>query len=116
MSPEEKNRMTADLEESRVALLNALQGATEDNATRRPAPGRWSVMECVEHLAVAEQYLLSQILSGQQGEPVPNAKREGRIRQYGADRSRPLQAPDGSTPAGRFTTLGGAHHNFLDRR
>src|SRR5207249_3551674 len=72
--------------------------------------------DCVEHLTVAEGYLLSQILSGKQGEAVLNTRREERIRQYGADRSRPLQAPDGSTPAGCYASLAEAMDGFQAAR
>ena len=50
MEAREKEKLLADLESGRQALLDILRGVTEDVAERIPAPGRWSILECVEHL------------------------------------------------------------------
>ena len=112
MNEQEITLMVADLEASRAGLINSLRDATEADATRHPVPGRWSVLDCMEHLVVAEHYLLRQIVEAQQGEPVPDAKREERIRRYGADRSRPIQAPEGANPTGRYLSLADSLRDF----
>ena len=112
MNEEEISLMVADLEASRAGLIHSLRDATEADATRHPAPGRWSVLDCIEHLVIAEHYLLRQIMEAQQGEPVPDAKREERIRRYGADRSRPMQAPEGGNPTGRYQSLADSLRDF----
>ena len=112
MNADEIEGMVADLEASRAELFHSLRDATEANATRHPAPGRWSVLDCIEHLVVAEQYLLRQILDAPQGEPRPDSQREERIRRFGADRSRPMLAPEGANPAGRYASLSAARDDF----
>ena len=116
MNADEKNRMVADLQASHNALLQSLQDASEQDAQRHPVPGRWSALDCVEHLVVAEQYLFAQIQGAPQGEPAPDSKREERIRKYGADRSRPLLSPEGVAPAGRYPSLAAALHDFQAAR
>ena len=59
MEPEERAQLLADLERGRNALLEVLDGVTEEVAAKSPGVGRWSVMECVEHLALSEDYLFS---------------------------------------------------------
>lgn len=49
----ENEKLLADLENSRQILLDVLRGVSEDIAART-LPGRWSILECVEHLAVSE--------------------------------------------------------------
>jgi hypothetical protein len=43
-----------------------------------PAPGKWSILECVEHLAVSEDYLFSQITVAQHSD-TPRLTSSGRL-------------------------------------
>src|SRR5580704_19313857 len=61
MDPVEKRKMLDDLERGSQALRDALRGIGEEQAAWRPGPDRWSVLDCVEHLAVVEEYLLGQL-------------------------------------------------------
>jgi hypothetical protein len=49
------------LQIGREALQAALDGVDEQLAVCSPGPGRWSILECVEHLAVAEEFLFSRL-------------------------------------------------------
>jgi hypothetical protein len=110
----EKERILADLESGRNVLLEALSGVTEDTAAVSPAPGKWSILECVEHLAVSEEYLFGQIEASHPSEaPIVNEKRESLIVARGLDRTRPVQSPDVGRPAARFSTLAAALQSFL---
>ena len=117
MQPHEKRAMLESLESGRQALIDALHGVTGEAAARRPAPGRWSILECVEHLAIAEDYLFGQIAIAHHVDiPMRNERREAAIRARGADRTRPAQSPDVGKPTGRFATLAEALRHFLDSR
>jgi DinB superfamily len=116
MEKYEKEKLVADLESGRQMLLDALNGVTEDVATRT-LPGRWSVLECVEHLVVSEDYLFSQIVASHSSPgPVLNEKREALIVARGADRTKPVSSPEVGKPAGRFSTLADAVNGFLASR
>jgi len=58
MVENEKSLMIEGLDNGRVALLSAIRTVSDNLATRRPAVDKWSILECVEHVAVAEEYLL----------------------------------------------------------
>src|ERR1700692_4758321 len=91
MEAHEKEAMLADLHCGREALLAVLSGVTEEEATWRPGPGRWSVLDCVEHVAVSEDYLLSQIRAAQPtATTTRNEQREALIATRGLDRTRPV--------------------------
>ena len=117
MNLEEKERMLAELEGGREALRRAVDGLSEDGAARVPEAGKWSVLECVEHLVVAEEYLYWQIVSatGADG-PMRNDAREAQIVARAADRTRVVPAPDVALPAGRFSKLAEAMGRFEESR
>jgi len=120
MEVEERKSLLADLENGRRALLDVLSGVTEEVASRSPAPGKWSVIECVEHLAIAEDYLFSQIAASCYADAptlsMPNRNREALILSRGLDRTRTVQSPEGGRPKGRFATLREAVQYFLASR
>ena len=47
--------MASALKTGRDALREALAGADEQLATRKPRPSSWSILECVEHPVVSER-------------------------------------------------------------
>ena len=116
MDKHEKEKLVADLESGRQTLMDVLKGITEDLAARTP-PGRWSILECVEHLAVSEDYLFSQIaVAHSLPVPVVNEKREALIVTRGLDRTKPVPSPEVGRPAGRFSTNAEALWSFLASR
>jgi len=99
------------------AFLDAIGGLPEDLAAASPGPGRWSVVECVEHVAVSEDFLLHLItLAEHTAAPVVNPKREASILARGADRTTPAVSPAVARPTGRFATLAEAVESFLAAR
>jgi DinB superfamily len=54
MAPREKSEIVQCLEDSRADFRAVAEGVSEVQATVRPAPEKWSVLECVEHIVVAE--------------------------------------------------------------
>lgn len=117
MTAHEKEQILADLETGRKAILAVLDGVSEDVAAQAPAPGRWSMLECVEHLAVSEDYLLSQIAASRPSDrAVANPEREARIVAAGLDRTRAFASPEVGKPTGRFRTMEEAIRHFLAAR
>src|SRR5262245_25052098 len=95
MPMNEKEQLLETMREGVVAFVRVLSGCTEDRARLRPSAEKWSVLECVEHVAIAEEYMRNQMLTATQAEePVLNVRREGAILERGADRSRRIQSPD----------------------
>src|SRR5215471_6891535 len=45
------------LNQTRTDLINAVQGLSEAQLNFKPAPDRWSVLECVQHIVLASQGL-----------------------------------------------------------
>jgi hypothetical protein len=117
MEPDERHEILALLEQGRAALLATVDGVTDERASRIPAPGRWSILGCVEHLAVSEDYLFSQIAKATpSATPVINLEREAKMLARGADRSRRMESPPEGHPTGAFPTLAAALEHFQESR
>jgi hypothetical protein len=117
MNSKEKAEMLAGLESGQQAIIGVLSGVTEDVARRSPGNGRWSVLECIEHVALGEAYFLAQLEGATLSEaPLVNSAREKAIVERGADRTTRYEAPDVARPTGRFATLKDATDHFTASR
>jgi len=117
VTADEKREILARLDRGRKALVDALDGVTAEVAARAPGPGRWSILECVEHIVSSEDHLYGQILKATAAaEPVTDARREALILVRGTDRSQRYKAPEPSQPRGKFTALPAALDHFLESR
>ena len=101
------------LAEGSSDLQAAVAGISELEASRRPSAGGWSVLECLEHLAVTER----ELLTGAQGaspaaERQYNPVREAKILDRALDRTRFIAAPEIVIPAGNFTSASEALARF----
>ena len=96
------------LDESRAALESALATVPPEARGRKPAPGRWSVAEILEHLALVNARFASMVeramASADAGPSQPGlgAPLEATLRARITDRSEKRQAPEISTPTGRM--------------
>lgn len=100
------------LEDERQHLLEALGGLSTDNAAAKLAPDRWSVLECVEHLAIIEERFFGWIVSGREISADSNWEKQTKLFNMATDRSFRVQAPEAALPTGRFATLGEAIEAF----
>ena len=57
----DKEKALAYLETSKKGVLGATKGLSEAQWNFKPAPDKWSVAECMEHIAAAEGYILGLI-------------------------------------------------------
>jgi len=105
--------MAQNLERSRQEFLAAVAGLTESQAKARPDPERWSVLDCVEHVALVEERFLGWLeASEKQPEPRIDKEKEAALLARVSDRSTRAKAPEGAVPTGRFTTLEQAIEQF----
>ena len=112
MAPEQELEIVTTLEKSRQDLHSALEGIDEAEARLRPAEGRWSVLECLEHVATAERRFLGRLESAGQLESPIDPQREAGVLAMVTDRSPRRQAPEMAQPSGRFASLAEALADF----
>jgi hypothetical protein len=106
MAPQERTEIVQDLERSRQEFLAAAEGLSEEQAKTRPDPERWSVLDCVEHVAFVEERFLGWLHNAKKMD-VPRVDKEKEIGLAGRvpDRSVRVKAPEAVVPIGRFETL-----------
>jgi hypothetical protein len=101
------------LAEGSSDLSAAMDGITESEAAQRPVSGGWSVLDCLEHLAVTERELLRGAQSAvPAAERQYNPVRESKILDRALDRTRFIAAPDIVIPASKFKSVSEAFAAF----
>jgi len=110
MSAAERDQARNMLTESRQGFVKAIEGLTPAQWTFKPAPDRWSIQECAEHIVTVEQVVQSQVfakaLAGPR-EPLRRAEvkfTDAFLIAALPDRSHKVQAPEMLAPKGRLAT------------
>jgi hypothetical protein len=113
VAPQEKTEIVQNLERSREEFLASVAGLTEAQAAIRPDPERWSVLDCVEHVAFVEERFLGWLLKAEKLDAprIDKAKEAGLMARV-PDRSTRVKAPEAVVPGGRFATLEQALEQF----
>jgi uncharacterized damage-inducible protein DinB len=116
MAPEQEIGIVKTLEKSREDLHSAVEGIAEAEARAKPAEGRWSILECVEHVATVERRFLDRLESAGRLESAIDPQREAGVLAMVTDRSQRRQAPQMVQPSGRFASLAEALTDFDSAR
>jgi hypothetical protein len=116
----ERETALALLARSRTAVLNAVDGVTEEQARWKPAAERWSILEYIEHLAVSDDALVALVKRSldtpEHIETEDERKaREQKIRETPIPRG-VNHAPSNLRPGARFDSLADAVAAFLAAR
>ena len=104
----EREKAVKYLEQTRDGVIAATHGLSEAQMKFKPAPDRWSVAETLEHIAVAEDYLVGNVTHNIMKAPAgpanrDTAKLDALILSAVPDRSQKRQAPSPLVPTGRWT-------------
>ncbi|SFD71583.1 DinB family protein [Spirosoma endophyticum] len=102
-------------------LKQSLDGLSTEQLTYKPTVDRWSIAECVEHIALVEKGIYKAILAGMSVPADPAKRADIRISDVDvikAVRSRlfTLAAPAPFVPTGRFGDASYALQAFEERR
>ncbi|MGE5324079.1 MAG: DinB family protein [Actinomycetota bacterium] len=112
----DKEMLLTLLASSRDRFLASFADVSEEQAHMHPQEGRWSVIEAVEHLTMAEATMVKLLDQPRRTRPAGAPNREQMFLMAGADRSRRLESPEGARPKGRFATLAEARAQFSSAR
>ncbi len=116
----EKDKALQYLESTKKNVLDAVNDLSPAQWNFKPASDRWSIAECMEHIAAAEDYIRGAIANGVMKAPaVPGrdvAKIDASIMENIPERKTKVQAPDDLKPTNRFGSPQGSVDHFVESR
>jgi hypothetical protein len=119
-SAADKEKALALLESSKRGVLAATKGLSEAQWNFKPAPEKWSIAECMEHIAAAEDFIRGMIVENVMKGPAATdrdvAKIDAGILANVPDRTTKVQAPEPLQPTNRFGSPDAAIKHFVESR
>jgi hypothetical protein len=108
ISAEERAKVIKLLKESQAETLEALEKLSDAQLKFKPAPERWSVLECAEHIMLAEGLLFGTLQRAVATQPNPDweSKTKGKtefLEDVLAGRKGKAQAPESIVPSGKLS-------------
>jgi DinB superfamily len=110
LSDGDRQRLLAHLDMTESWLAGEVEGLTPGQFTFRPSPESWSVLDVVEHLAIAEPQYWQRVHDSMKEPPAekkPEAT-DAAILWYGIDRTTRTKTGEARVPTGRFKHVGEA--------
>ena len=98
----------SDLHASRKVFLDSIAGLTPEQWNFKPAPDRWSIAECAEHITLSEDFIWGLIQNQILKSPAAPEKRaevkvtDEKLVEQIQDRSQKGTAPEAITPKKRW--------------
>lgn len=121
LTVDELKRAEDYLEKTRAGVIEATKGLSEAQWNFKPAPDRWSVAEVTEHIAAAEDFLMSMVQDKVMTAPARAEHEDAKaiddlILQAIPDRTRKLKAPEPLIPVNRFHSPKESVNHFKESR
>jgi hypothetical protein len=105
------------LERSRRELLDAVGDVAEPHAKTKPEAGRWSVLECLEHLIISEERLLGRLETAPRSDAAAiDKQKEAELAIRIPNRTTRAEAPERVRPTGDIASLAEALQQFNSAR
>ena len=108
LSQEDREFAMSNLHASRKMFLDAIAGLSEAQWKFKPAPDRWSIAECAEHIARSEDFLFQlatdKVMNTTASPPQtpPARERDEAVLKMVTDRSQKFNAPEPLRPTGEW--------------
>jgi hypothetical protein len=106
VTPADKEKAVKYLESTRKNIEEATKGLSDAQWNFKPAPDRWSIAECVEHIAATEDKLqglvIEQVMKAPAAPDRDVVKLDAMVVTMVPDRSQKRQAPEELKPTNRF--------------
>jgi DinB superfamily len=121
LTKQERDFAVQYMEQTRDALIKDVKGLSAAQINFKADSTRWSVAQCVEHIALAEA-ALTMVVQMSLKSPADPSRRDSihftdeQIMNILTDRSRKFSAPEMLKPVGTFGTMQTALDSFVARR
>jgi hypothetical protein len=120
LSQADRDKGVTYLEQTRDSVVAAVSGLSDAQMHFKAGPDRWSVAECLEHIALAEDFLYQNVTAnvmkaGPGAADRDVAKIDAGVLAMIPDRSHKAQAPPQLVPTSRWTTDEALKHFLASR-
>ncbi len=118
----ERRFLISHLEKSRREFFGSIEGLSKEQWNFKPAPERWSVAECAEHLVLTEDLLFDMVTQKILKSPIAAdvARRsqpdDEKVIARILDRTQKGKAPEALHPSGKFPTAATIKEAFNPKR
>jgi hypothetical protein len=116
----DRDKALAYLESTRKGVMEATKGLSEAQWNFKAAPDKWSIAQCTEHIAAAEDFIRGMIVESVMKAPAaPDrdiAKIDAGVLAMIPDRTHKAQAPEPLVPTNRFGSPEGSLKHFAESR
>lgn len=121
LTPADRKYAARYLAQTQKTLLKEVKGLSDAQLAFRSAPDRWSIAECIEHIALTEAGLFQVVQGGLQQPAEPAKRAEIKVSNEEiiarlTNRTGKAQAPEFLKPTGRFGATAAALAAFQQRR
>jgi hypothetical protein len=120
VTPAEREKAVQYLETTKKGVLDATKGLSEAQWNFKPGPDRWSIAQCMEHIAAAEDFIRNtdadQVMKAPALPDRDVKKTDDAVIANIPDRSHKAQAPEPLVPTNRFGSPEGSLKHFLESR
>ena len=121
LTKEERETAIKYMKETKEGFLNDVKGLSEAQLNFKAAPERWSIAQCMEHIAIAENALMG-LIQDNQKKPADLSKRsevkvtDADLLAKVTDRSRKGTAPEFLKPSNKFKNSEETIKAFVEQR
>jgi DinB family protein len=108
MTTEDRQRLVAHLEMTENWLASEVSGLSDAQLKFRPAPGKWNILDCVEHLTLSEPGYWDDLKGSMKGPPGKSKHRDAGdlyVLWYGIDRTERQKTSPDETPKSTINDL-----------
>ncbi|MBS1600313.1 MAG: DinB family protein [Bacteroidetes bacterium] len=121
ITKKERDAAIKYFKESKDIFLNDIKDLSDVQLNFKTSPERWSVAECIEHIAIAEDAFM-EIIQEDLKQPVDSSKTpkeriaDDAVWPFVTDRSKKRTTPEFLKPSNKFKTTDEAIKAFIERR
>lgn len=103
ITAKERKLLVGELKDTKSAILSTVKGLSDAQLNYKSAPDRWSIRECVYHIALAENNLWTILEEAMKNPPTPEKRNEVTVSDDAllkgiTDRTEKRQAPETIRP------------------
>jgi len=119
LTQQQRDFALSHLHATRKLFLDAIAGLSPAQWKFKPAPERWSIAECAEHVALSEDFMFERVQKMVAAPASPEKKpavKDEELMKGWLDRSQKAQASGATQPTGRWGAPAKLAEFFIERR